>query len=81
MPDSSTVNMLFTTTIKLVEKWGRKITLRWCGCNDDYNDCGGKAFASIGGISDPSQIGGLPKAVLLIAVIICHILDFTVSWG
>ena len=77
-----TVNMLFTfPAIKLVEKWGRK-KLLYVGAVIMMITmiAAGLAFASIGGISDPSQIGGLPKAVLLIAVII-YIFGFAVSWG
>lgn len=77
-----TVNMLFTfPAIKLVEKWGRK-KLLYVGAVVMMITmiAAGLAFASIGGISDPSQIGGLPKAVLLIAVII-YIFGFAVSWG
>lgn len=77
-----TVNMLFTfPAIKLVEKWGRKkllyvgsvimmVTLASAGL----------AFMRIGNISDPSQIGMMPKMVLLISVII-YIFGFAVSWG
>lgn len=77
-----TVNMLFTfPAVRLVEKWGRKkllyvgsiimlITLTAAGLT----------FASIGHVTDPTQIGFLPKAVLLISVII-YIFGFAVSWG
>lgn len=77
-----TVNMLFTfPAIKLVEKWGRK-KLLYVGAIVMMITMisAGLAFASIGGITDPSQISGLPKAVLLISVIV-YIFGFAVSWG
>ena len=77
-----TVNMLFTfPAIKLVEKWGRK-KLLYIGATVMMITmlAAGLAFASIGGVTDPSQISGLPKAVLLTAVII-YIFGFAVSWG
>ena len=40
----------------------------------------GFAFQSIGSVSDPSLIGGAPKALLLISVIV-YIFGFAVSWG
>jgi SP family galactose:H+ symporter-like MFS transporter len=40
----------------------------------------GFAFQSIGGVSDPSLIGGVPKTVLLVSVIF-YIFGFAVSWG
>jgi SP family galactose:H+ symporter-like MFS transporter len=77
-----TVNMLFTfPAIKLVEKWGRK-KLLYVGAVVMMITMisAGLAFASIGGITDPSQISGAPKAVLLISVIV-YIFGFAVSWG
>ncbi len=77
-----TVNMIFTfPAIRLVEKWGRK-KLLYVGAIIMLVTmvAAGLAFASIGNISDPSQIGMLPKAVLLISVII-YIFGFAVSWG
>ena len=77
-----TVNMIFTfPAIKLVEKWGRK-KLLYVGAIVMMITmiAAGLAFASIGGITDPSQIGGIPKAVLLIAIIV-YIFGFAVSWG
>lgn len=77
-----TVNMLFTfPAIRLVEKWGRK-KLLYVGSVVMLITmiAAGLAFASIGGITDPSQIGGVPKAVLLISVIV-YIFGFAVSWG
>lgn len=77
-----TVNMLFTfPAIKLVEKWGRK-KLLYVGSIVMLITmvAAGLAFASIGGITDPTQIGGLPKTVLLISVIV-YIFGFAVSWG
>lgn len=77
-----TVNMLFTfPAIKLVEKWGRK-KLLYVGSIVMLITMvsAGLAFASIGGITDPSQISGVPKAVLLISVIV-YIFGFAVSWG
>lgn len=77
-----TVNMLFTfPAIKLVEKWGRK-KLLYVGAVVMMITmiAAGLAFASIGGITDPTQIGGLPKMVLLVSVII-YIFGFAVSWG
>lgn len=77
-----TVNMLFTfPAIKWVEQWGRKrllyvgavamcLTMVACGI----------AFLMIGSASDPSTIAGLPKAILLISVIV-YIFGFAVSWG
>jgi SP family galactose:H+ symporter-like MFS transporter len=77
-----TVNMLFTfPAIRLVEKWGRK-KLLYVGSVVMFVTmvAAGLTFASIGGITDPSQIGTLPKAVLLISVIV-YIFGFAVSWG
>lgn len=77
-----TVNMLFTfPAIRLVEKWGRK-KLLYVGAFIMMITltAAGLAFASISGITDPSQIGVLPKSVLLIAIII-YIFGYAVSWG
>ncbi len=77
-----TVNMIFTfPAIRLVEKWGRK-KLLYVGSAVMLITmlAAGLAFMSIGSITDPTQIPLLPKAVLLIAVII-YIFGFAVSWG
>jgi MFS transporter, SP family, galactose:H+ symporter len=77
-----TVNMLFTfPAIHLVEKWGRK-KLLYVGAIAMLLTMlvAGLAFQSIGNVSDPSLIGGTPKALLLVAVII-YIFGFAVSWG
>jgi len=77
-----TVNMLFTfPAIHLVEKWGRKMLL-YVGAVSMLITmiAAGLAFQSIGTVSDPSLIGGTPKMVLLISVII-YIFGFAVSWG
>jgi SP family galactose:H+ symporter-like MFS transporter len=77
-----TVNMLFTfPAIHLVEKWGRK-KLLYVGAVAMLITmvAAGLAFQMIGNISDPSLIGGTPKMVLLIAVIV-YIFGFAVSWG
>jgi SP family galactose:H+ symporter-like MFS transporter len=76
------VNMLFTfPAIRLVEKWGRK-KLLYFGAIIMFitMTTAGLAFASIGNIADPTQIGMLPKAVLLASAII-YIFGFAVSWG
>ncbi len=77
-----TVNMLFTfPAIRLVEKWGRK-KLLYVGAIAMIITmlAAGFAFQSIGSVSDPSLIGGTPKMLLLISVII-YIFGFAVSWG
>lgn len=77
-----TVNMLFTfPAIFLVEKWGRK-KLLYVGAVSMFVTmvAAGLAFQSIGAAADPAAIGGAPKAVLLIAVIV-YIFGFAVSWG
>ncbi len=77
-----TVNMLFTfPAIHLVEKWGRK-KLLYVGAVSMLVTmiAAGLAFQSIGTVSDPSMIGGTPKMILLISVII-YIFGFAVSWG
>jgi SP family galactose:H+ symporter-like MFS transporter len=77
-----TVNMLFTfPAIHWVEKWGRK-KLLYVGavCMLLTMIAAGLAFQSIGGVSDPSAIGSMPKAVLLVSVIV-YIFGFAVSWG
>jgi SP family galactose:H+ symporter-like MFS transporter len=77
-----TVNMLFTfPAIHLVEKWGRK-KLLYVGAIAMIVTmlAAGFVFQSIGNVSDPSLIGGAPKALLLISVII-YIFGFAVSWG
>jgi MFS transporter, SP family, galactose:H+ symporter len=77
-----TVNMLFTfPAIGLVEKWGRK-KLLYVGAVSMLVTmlAAGFAFQSIGNVSDPSLIGGTPKTLLLISVIV-YIFGFAVSWG
>ncbi len=76
------VNMLFTfPAIHLVEKWGRKKLLYVGGVAMLVTMvASGLAFQSIGNVSDPSLIGGAPKMLLLISVII-YIFGFAVSWG
>jgi MFS transporter, SP family, galactose:H+ symporter len=77
-----TVNMLFTfPAIYLVDKWGRK-KLLYIGAAAMLLTmiAAGLAFQSIGAVSDPSMIGGTPKMILLISVII-YIFGFAVSWG
>ena len=77
-----TVNMLFTfPAIHWVEKWGRK-KLLYVGAIAMIITmlAAGFAFQSIGSVSDPSLIGGAPKMLLLISVII-YIFGFAVSWG
>lgn len=77
-----TVNMLFTfPAIHLVEKWGRK-KLLYVGAVAMLITmlAAGFAFQSIGAVTDPSLIGGGPKALLLAAVIL-YIFGFAVSWG
>lgn len=77
-----TVNMLFTfPAIPLVEKWGRK-KLLYMGAVVMLITmvAAGLAFQSIGSVSDPSQIGGTPKIVLLLSAIL-YIFGFAVSWG
>jgi SP family galactose:H+ symporter-like MFS transporter len=77
-----TVNMLFTfPAIHLVEKWGRK-KLLYVGAVAMLITmlASGFAFQSIGSVSDPSLIGGAPKTLLLISVIV-YIFGFAVSWG
>jgi SP family galactose:H+ symporter-like MFS transporter len=76
------VNMLFTfPAIHLVEKWGRK-KLLYVGAIAMIVTmlAAGFIFQSIGNVSDPSLIGGTPKALLLVSVII-YIFGFAVSWG
>ncbi|MGB6977215.1 MAG: sugar porter family MFS transporter, partial [Gammaproteobacteria bacterium] len=76
------VNMLFTfPAVRLVEKWGRK-KLLYFGAIIMFitMTTAGLAFASIGKVTDPSQIGMIPKAVLLISAIV-YIFGFAVSWG
>ena len=77
-----TVFMLFTIpAIKLVEKWGRK-KLLYVGAVIMMVSMllAGLAFSSMDGVSDPGQIGILPKAVL-IAATIAYIIGFAASWG
>jgi MFS transporter, SP family, galactose:H+ symporter len=77
-----TVNMLFTfPAIHLVEKWGRK-KLLYVGAIAMIITMLASAFVfqSIGDVSDPALIGGAPKVLLLIAVIL-YIFGFAVSWG
>ncbi len=77
-----TVNMLFTfPAIRWVEKWGRK-KLLYVGAIAMILTmlAAGFAFQSIGNVSDPSLIGGAPKALLLVSIII-YIFGFAVSWG
>ncbi len=77
-----TVNMLFTfPAIHLVEKWGRK-KLLYVGAVAMLVTmiAAGIAFHSIGSASDPTMIGGAPKAVLLVSVIL-YIFGFALSWG
>jgi len=77
-----TVNMLFTfPAIHWVEKWGRK-KLLYVGAIAMIITmlAAGFAFQSIGSVSDPSLIGGAPKMLLLVSVII-YIFGFAVSWG
>lgn len=77
-----TVNMLFTfPAIRLVEKWGRK-KLLYVGSMIMFITMviAGLTFASIGGITDPSQIPSSQKIILLASVII-YIFGFAVSWG
>jgi MFS transporter, SP family, galactose:H+ symporter len=77
-----TVNMLFTfPAITLVEKWGRK-KLLYVGAVAMFVTmlAAGFAFQSIGSVADPSLIGGTPKTLLLVSVII-YIFGFAVSWG
>ena len=77
-----TVNMLFTfPAIRLVEKWGRK-KLLYVGAITMLVTmiAAGVAFQAIGSASDPSMIGGTPKAVLLASAIL-YIFGFAVSWG
>jgi MFS transporter, SP family, galactose:H+ symporter len=77
-----TVNMLFTfPAILLVERWGRKKLLYVGAVAMTVTMlAAGFAFQSIGAVSDPSLIGGTPKALLLVAVIL-YIFGFAVSWG
>jgi SP family galactose:H+ symporter-like MFS transporter len=77
-----TVNMLFTfPAIRLVEKWGRK-KLLYVGAITMLVTmiAAGAAFQAIGSVSDPTMIGGMPKAVLLASAIL-YIFGFAVSWG
>ena len=77
-----TVNMLFTfPAIHLVEKWGRK-KLLYVGAGMMLVTmlAAGFAFQTIGDVTDPSLIGGGPKTLLLVAVIL-YIFGFAVSWG
>ncbi len=77
-----TVNMLFTfPAIFLVEKWGRK-KLLYVGAVSMIVTmlAAGIAFHTIGSVSDPSLIGGAPKMLLLVSIII-YIFGFAVSWG
>ncbi len=77
-----TVNMLFTfPAIHLVEKWGRK-KLLYVGAIAMIVTmlAAGFIFQSIGNVSDPTLIGGTPKMLLLVSVII-YIFGFAVSWG
>jgi len=77
-----TVNMLFTfPAVRLVEKWGRK-KLLYVGavCMLVTMLAAGGAFNMIGHVTDPSAIGSLPKAILLVSAIV-YIFGFAVSWG
>ena len=77
-----TVNMLFTfPAIHLVEKWGRK-KLLYVGAVAMLVTmvAAGLAFQTIGTVSDPAAIGGTPKMVLLVSVVV-YIFGFAVSWG
>lgn len=40
----------------------------------------GFSFMAISGITDPAQIGGFPKFILLISIIV-YIFGFAFSWG
>jgi SP family galactose:H+ symporter-like MFS transporter len=76
------VNMLFTfPAVRLVEKWGRK-KLLYIGAVIMFitMTTAGLTFASIGNVTDHSQIGIIPKVVLLASAII-YIFGFAVSWG
>lgn len=77
-----TVNMLFTfPAIHLVDKWGRKKLLYvGAGCMFITMVAAGVAFHLVGQVSDPSLVGGLPKTILLVSVIV-YIFGFAVSWG
>jgi MFS transporter, SP family, galactose:H+ symporter len=77
-----TVNMLFTfPAIHLVEKWGRK-KLLYVGAVTMLITmiAAGVAFHAIGSSAGPTMIGGIPKAVLLVSVIL-YIFGFALSWG
>ena len=77
-----TVNMLFTfPAIPLVEKWGRK-KLLYLGAVTMLVTmiAAGVAFHTIGSVSNPTQIGAAPKAVLLVSTIL-YLFGFAVSWG
>ncbi len=76
------VNMLFTfPAIWLVEKWGRK-KLLYVGAvmMSVAMLSAGLAFLAIDNVTDPSLIGGIPKIVLLVAIIV-YIFGFAFSWG
>lgn len=76
-----TVNMLFTfPALHLVEKWGRK-KLLYVGSIIMLltMTTAGITFTQLNGI-EPSQIGNLPKMILLASVIV-YIFGFAVSWG
>jgi MFS transporter, SP family, galactose:H+ symporter len=77
-----TVNMLFTfPAIYLVEKWGRKKLLYVGAVAMLFTMvAAGLAFQAIGSVSDPAAIGGTPKMVLLVSVVV-YIFGFAVSWG
>jgi SP family galactose:H+ symporter-like MFS transporter len=77
-----TVNMLFTfPAIFLVEKWGRKKLLYVGAVAMLFTMvAAGLAFQTIGTVSDPAAIGGTPKLVLLVSVVV-YIFGFAVSWG
>ncbi len=77
-----TVNMLFTfPAILLVEKWGRK-KLLYAGAVIMLISMltAGLTFQYIGNPTDPAMVGPIPKAALLIAVIV-YIFGFAFSWG
>ncbi len=77
-----TVNMLFTIpAIFLIDKWGRKKLLYLGGVAMLVTMvAAGLVFMSIGAGADAASIGGGPKLILLLAVII-YIFGFAISWG
>ena len=77
-----TVNMLFTfPAIYLVDKWGRKKLLCVGAIIMGLSMItAGLAFAHIDGLANPALIGSVPKAILLVAIIV-YIFGFAFSWG